>query len=251
MPADTQLTDGTQAGAREDESRVHTSEGARALVRASLARTARPRDPTRVRVADRKDSVVPMVRIKRWSPMAITVIAFTVLISLAGALPAFGIMIEPTNVFRFYNQSTGSHFYTASASERDTVMSAYVGRYTYEGVAWRMAGADWWEGAQTAPLYRFYNTKNGSHFYTTSEAEKAKVLASYGATYTYEGVAYDVYLYDLHGEALPVYRFYNKANGSHFYTISEAEKATVRQYHSTTYTYEGIAFYALPRGTHL
>ncbi len=68
------------------------------------------------------------------------------------------------------------------------------------------------------PLYRFYNKKNGSHFYTASLAERDSVIARYGSVYHYEGVAYDVSLVAAGNQ--PVYRFYNKKNGSHFYTAS-------------------------------
>jgi len=43
--------------------------------------------------------------------------------------------------------------------------------------------------------------------------------------------------------ALPVYRFYNKVNGSHFYTVSEAERNNVIATWPHIYTYEGVAFY--------
>ena len=40
------------------------------------------------------------------------------------------------------------------------------------------------------PVYRFYNKKNGSHFYTASEAEKNTVLSTLTGTYAFDGVAY-------------------------------------------------------------
>ena len=43
--------------------------------------------------------------------------------------------------------------------------------------------------------------------------------------------------------SVPVYRFYNAALGTHFYTASAAEKATVEATLSHIYTYEGPAFY--------
>ncbi len=38
-------------------------------------------------------------------------------------------------VYRFYNKNNGSHFYTASAEERDIVMAQWSARYQYEGPA--------------------------------------------------------------------------------------------------------------------
>ena len=46
--------------------------------------------------------------------------------------------------------------------------------------------------------------------------------------------------------ATVVYRFYNKTNGSHFYTASELEKDGVLANLSATYALDGPAFYLAP-----
>mgnify|MGYP001460988642 CR=1 FL=1 len=43
--------------------------------------------------------------------------------------------------------------------------------------------------------------------------------------------------------SMPVYRFYNKANGSHFYTVSAEERDTVIANLSHIYSYEGVAYF--------
>src|SRR5947199_346018 len=43
-----------------------------------------------------------------------------------------------------------------------------------------------------SPLYRFYNTRTATHFYTTDAAERDHVLATW-PWFTYEGIAYYVY----------------------------------------------------------
>jgi hypothetical protein len=50
-------------------------------------------------------------------------------------------------------------------------------------------------------------------------------------------------------EAVPVYRFWSPVLGSHFYTLEEAEKARLLSQDPPAWTYEGIAFRALPSGT--
>lgn len=91
------------------------------------------------------------------------------------------------------------------------------------------------------PAYRFYNKVNGSHFYTASAEECGIVMAKYAATYAYEGVAYQV---DTANpvNCSPLYRFYNLAIGSHFYTASIDERDAVRATLATTYAYEGPAY---------
>ncbi len=99
--------------------------------------------------------------------------------------------------------------------------------------------------ANSSPLYRFYNKKNGSHFYTASESEKATLIATMSGTFGYDGPAYNVSTTKVAG-ATTVYRFYNKSNGSHFYTASETEKASVLANLSATYSLDGAAYYLAP-----
>ena len=41
-------------------------------------------------------------------------------------------------------------------------------------------------------VYRFYNVRSGSHFYTTSVAERDNVIATWPTIFTYEGPAFYV-----------------------------------------------------------
>jgi len=91
------------------------------------------------------------------------------------------------------------------------------------------------------PVYRFYNRRNGSHFYTASEAEKAHTIAALSSTYTYEGAAFQINTSNP-SNVRPLYRFYNRRNGSHFYTASEAEKAHTIAALGSTYSYDGPAY---------
>ena len=88
-------------------------------------------------------------------------------------------------LYRFYNQRTGVHFYTASENEKtgilnDPVMSTYM---TLDGVAYYVSAYS----PTATTVYRFYNVKKGVHFYTASEAEKAATIKNLSATYQYEG----------------------------------------------------------------
>jgi endo-chitodextinase len=103
-----------------------------------------------------------------------------------GALASAGEGAVP--VFRFFNTQTRAHFYTADPAERDYVLSAYANVIPYEGIAYYVFPNASGKGL---PLYRFYNTQTRVHFYTSSEMERAYVLAAL-PTYNYEGVAYRV-----------------------------------------------------------
>lgn len=157
----------------------------------------------------------------------------------AQALP-----VTPTYlpVYRFYNRLNGSHFYTASLDEANTIILRWAASYAYEGTAYSVNTAD---PANSAPLYRFYNRRNGSHFYTASLQEANTVIALWSATYSYEGAAYNVCATPVPG-AQPVFRFFNRNNGSHFYTTSADERDIVIARWPETYSYEGAAFWIAP-----
>ncbi|MGB4441298.1 MAG: hypothetical protein WBJ62_03630, partial [Coriobacteriia bacterium] len=58
--------------------------------------------------------------------------------------------------------------------------------FNYEGPAYNVSSV----AAGNTPVYRFYNTKTGTHFYTASASEKANIQATLSGTYTYEGPAF-------------------------------------------------------------
>lgn len=92
-------------------------------------------------------------------------------------------------------------------------------------------------------IFRFYNTKSATHFFTGSVKERDSVISKY-ASFIYEGQAF--YAYPKNGSTLsPVYRFYHKVRGSHFYTISKSEKESIERTYPN-YIYEGVAWYAAP-----
>jgi len=63
--------------------------------------------------------------------------------------------------------------------------------YTYEGKSW-WANVALNNGATA--MYRFYNKKTATHFYTISQAERDQVAARY-PHYVYEGVGYYAWTY--------------------------------------------------------
>lgn len=92
------------------------------------------------------------------------------------------------------------------------------------------------------PVYRFYNTQNGAHFYTTNENEKRQVLDM--TNYKFEGITtYAKYNRTAPDSMIPVYRFYNIQQGVHFYTANQSEAAHINDTMTSSYRYEGVAYY--------
>lgn len=88
-------------------------------------------------------------------------------------------------------------------------------------------------------VYRFFNTSNGAHFFTTSLTERNSVLENLDGL-SYEGNAFDSNVTETNGTA--VFRFFNLANNVHFYTVNAEEAAGLRE--NTGFRDEGVAYYA-------
>jgi uncharacterized protein (DUF1800 family) len=149
---------------------------------------------------------------------------------------------EAFPVVRFYNEKTGTHFYTIDTAERDKVLSLYPW-FDYEGVQF-YAYKDTANGGQA--VERFFNTKTGTHFYTISQSEKTFVMQNY-PVFVYEGPAY--YAMTSAGtDRTDLYRFYNTKTGAHFYTTSAAERDHV-QATWPWFTFEGVAYQVFTAST--
>ena len=90
------------------------------------------------------------------------------------------------------------------------------------------------------PLYRFYKPSAGTHFYSTSAAERNNVISF--ADYRYEGLV--AYINSPHATSpttplRDLNRFYLPSAGTHFYTSSPEEYAAVVTY--PQYSLDGVA----------
>jgi hypothetical protein len=128
--------------------------------------------------------------------------------------------LTATPVYRFVNPTSGDHFYTASKGEKTIVENTSVSGYSPEGIAF-YAQSSHVDG--TVPVYRFVSNRTGDHFYTASEEEKTAVLNTPEWGYMPEGIAFYAYTSQMAGSS-PIYRFSNPTTGDHFYTASESEK---------------------------
>lgn len=113
-------------------------------------------------------------------------------------------------------------------------------------IAYQKALSQWLSPAsasQRSPVYRFYNTVTGTHFYTSSAAERDYVSAKY-LQFSYEGIAFYSYGSSVSGTS-PVFRFYNIRTGTHFYTSNPLERDNVLSAYPW-FSYEGVSWYASP-----
>lgn len=122
-------------------------------------------------------------------------------------------------VYRFYNTQTRTHFYTASQAERDHVVATWP-HFIPEGVAFHAVKAD--RTTIGNPVWRFFNTQTGTHFYTSSPAERAHVLATW-PQFVEEGVVYRALVATEPG-TVKLFRFFNTETGAHFTTTEDDER---------------------------
>lgn len=100
-------------------------------------------------------------------------------------------------------------------------------------------------GLSPTAVHRFYKMNEGSHFFTAAQDEATYVNNNLYNTYRYEGQAFNTNLGPVAG-SIPVYRFYNREQGVHFYTGNWAEANHLSLEHEYLFRYEGVAYYAYP-----
>ncbi len=138
-----------------------------------------------------------------------------------------------------------TYFYTIDQAEKDALVQDAAADWQYEGIAY-YACNDADEPNVTA-VFRFSSKTLGSYFYTTSEAEREFLIATFAGIWSYEGVAFYVFTgspVHLPSDARPVFRFWSPVYGGHFYTIDTNERDAFIREHPDVWTYEGIVWYA-------
>lgn len=105
--------------------------------------------------------------------------------------PAYGVnpYTNEEPLWRFYRPSTGTHFYTSDPEEMARVATTLSHVYIYEGPAYSVSRSP---AASSRTIWRFYNLRNGTHFYTAEQSEMERVRSTLGHVYLYEGLAFYV-----------------------------------------------------------
>lgn len=181
------------------------------------------------------------------APLLLSVVAPAVIGGLTtvptGVQPAQAQTAATSHVYRFWSPKfDNAHFYTTSLAERDALItndnSSRGGNWTYEGAAFS-AKTD--SCAPNTSVYRFWSQAYRSHFFTSSEAEKATVAQD--PNWRYENVAYCAEP-ATSAETQPLYRFFSPTFKKHFYTASQPEKNQLES--DPNWTYENVAYYVYP-----
>lgn len=175
-------------------------------------------------------------------------VADQILLAVKGAQTGLSVGTPPDpgsktiSVFRFFDSSNGSHFYTVSADERASILATRPDLIPegQDGVglqAVNPASGD----AYAAPVFRFFDTVHGTQFLTASTTERDGILASRpDLTFEPTGSFYE-HIQPQVGDTA-VYRFFSSMDGTHFYTDNATERASILQTRPDLIA-EGIGFY--------
>ncbi|OKH34034.1 hypothetical protein NIES2119_21240 [[Phormidium ambiguum] IAM M-71] len=132
--------------------------------------------------------------------------------------------------FRLQDPRTGSHFWTASSTEANDLVTA---GWKFESVPFAVNPQD----SFTSNIYRLYNSTTGDHLLTASEEERSSVIAQ---GYIDQGIAFTAYTTPSPGLE-EVYRLFSPLGTDRLYTTSEQERF---RWEKLGYQFEGVAFWA-------
>ena len=143
-------------------------------------------------------------------------------------------------IYRLYNPTTGTHAWTASATERSSMISNGFGS---EGVAFNQVSKALPTPTTPPPpgqmnVYRFGSMPGNTHFWTTDIYERDDMVR---VGYRYEGVAWRS---SQNPTSAPVYRLYSSSLKRHLYTTDQNEKNVLSA--GSLWAYEGIGWYSNP-----
>jgi FtsP/CotA-like multicopper oxidase with cupredoxin domain len=106
----------------------------------------------------------------------------------------------------------------------------------------KMVPAEVPKNTRLVRVFRFYNSKKGSYYYTASEREKDSILRARNKRhYLYRGVAYTFNAESPYNTA-PLYRILNVKKGVYVYTTSDAEKRSMLRKGRKKFRDKGVAY---------
>ena len=161
----------------------------------------------------------------------------------SAAAPTDFITVSPTNIglVRFFDSVAGTQFYTSSLSEYNAIL-ANRPDLKQEGNDLNALNPNTIATDSNAvPVYRFFDSTYGTHFFTASTEERDDVIAT-RPDMKFEGVGFFEHTTQQAGDTA-VYRFFDSHNGTHFYTTNGTEKASILTNRPDLVS-EGVGFYA-------
>jgi hypothetical protein len=138
-------------------------------------------------------------------------------------------LADPTvkAVYRFVDRGTGAYFYTASDTERYTMIARSPAKWSYQGIAFGWNTAKLSTGGKAlndTPVYRLANRDSGAYLYTAS-TRRVRLLTTGGNAKVWrnQGVAWKVA--SRSKGVTTVYSLLHVKSGTYRYTSSPSERS--------------------------
>ena len=141
-------------------------------------------------------------------------------------------------MYRYFDRTHGAQFLTQDDTERDSI-AATRPDLQYEGVGLHALDP---ASADAARVFRFFNLTAGTHFFTASADERDTILATRPDLVFEPGSTLLEHTTPHTGDT-PVYRFFDRTDGAHFFTADLGERANIAATRPDLVG-EGVAFYA-------
>ncbi len=157
---------------------------------------------------------------------------------------------QTIGVFRFFEATNGTHFYTTDPGEAkglsDPSSPSYRPDLTQEVNDFGAFGAAPSDPNQVK-VYRFFDAAHGTEFLTASKDEANGLITEGSSTYRADLKFESNSNFYEHGTQqtgdVAVYRYFDSILGTHFYTADAGERATISATRPDLIS-EGIGFYA-------
>ena len=151
------------------------------------------------------------------------------------------------SVYRFFDKTTGTHFFTADAGEKNSVIANVPNLVEETNGFGNVVQSD----PNSEAVYRFFDNIHGTHFFTASASERDTIINTRSDLKYEPSSTFFENSVNLPGD-VAVYRFFDKTFGTHFYTGDQNEFNGLTTQGSSTFrsdlTFEGVSFYA-PSGS--
>ena len=146
------------------------------------------------------------------------------------------------DVYRFFDKTTGTHFYTPDQNERQTILATRPDLVPEGPNGVGLTAVDPASNDPAAvPVYRFFDLNQGTQFLTASSSERDSVIATRpDLVYEPSSIFYE-HATPQAGDTA-VYRFFDTKFGTHFYTDDATERGVILQTRPDLVA-EGIGFY--------
>ena len=143
-----------------------------------------------------------------------------------------------TDVFRFYNPAVGGHLFSADVAEKNAVDGNI--NFISEGTGFAALSRldDGIENLGARISFLKFSTRK-PFFLPPLRLKKSHVESL--DNFIFEGTGFRAFSIDS-SATIPIYRFFNKVSGGHFFTANENEKDVVMEIPQLNF--EGEAFYA-------